>query len=300
MSFSPVERIGVHSVALQILREFGWSCREQFVDDWGIDAQLEIVDDGKLTGRLIGMQIKSGKSYFKEEVPEGFVFRGKSRHLTYWKENSLPVILVLYNPQTTVAHWQIVRDDFVERLATGWKIVVPRKNTLSKPFKSNLRAIALPKHADRRRYDYLAGLINGFTDKPVTSSSAVHALYASFFAAQTEICIMVPFLSVELLDALSVAALSVRVRILFGKVLCPSIQLSGYLENAPRMTLRSPGSGMLHSKIYLLDSKLCTFTSSSLNLSVAKGNPELFWVTSDNTLVQETNDYFEDTWAKLG
>ncbi|MBZ5627354.1 MAG: DUF4365 domain-containing protein [Acidobacteriia bacterium] len=42
--------------------------------DFGIDGQIEIIDsDRKATGRLIGCQVKSGPSYFKEKTSSGVI-----------------------------------------------------------------------------------------------------------------------------------------------------------------------------------------------------------------------------------
>ena len=55
-------RVGVYAVALAIEKSLGWILREQPTSDHGIDAHVEIVDERDVTGRLIALQIKSGKS----------------------------------------------------------------------------------------------------------------------------------------------------------------------------------------------------------------------------------------------
>ena len=59
-----VERIGVSSVE-KIINQMGMIFREQPVDDYGIDAQIEIVENKFATVKLIAVQIKSCNSYFK-------------------------------------------------------------------------------------------------------------------------------------------------------------------------------------------------------------------------------------------
>ena len=65
--FNPIERIGVHEVALVFLKAFGWIEREQPISDFGIDMHVEIVQEGRPTGQMIALQIKSGKSFFEEK-----------------------------------------------------------------------------------------------------------------------------------------------------------------------------------------------------------------------------------------
>ena len=84
------DRSGVHAVGLIFSKELNWIFREQTVSDYGIDAHAEIKDDeGNPTGKLIALQIKSGKSYFIKKG-DGYVYRGKIRHLKYWESHCLP------------------------------------------------------------------------------------------------------------------------------------------------------------------------------------------------------------------
>src|SRR5438094_129518 len=108
MNYNSTDRQGVQWVGLKTA-ELKWIFREQPTDDWGIDAQLEVVAEGIVTGRLIAVQIKSGPSWFLEETENGFVFRGDMRHLDYWQGHSLPVIIVIYNNETKQGYWGIVR-----------------------------------------------------------------------------------------------------------------------------------------------------------------------------------------------
>ena len=94
-----VARVGVSGVS-SIFEKIGYAFREQSVEDYGIDAIVEERSNNGLTGKLIGVQIKSGESFFKEVKENKVIFRGKMRHYEYWTHYSLPVIIVLYNPET--------------------------------------------------------------------------------------------------------------------------------------------------------------------------------------------------------
>jgi hypothetical protein len=139
------ERIGLSAVAQKFERDFGWSFREQPINDTGVDAQVEVVQQGVSTGRLLALQVKSGESYFRERSGQGFVFRGKPGHLGYWLAHSLPVILVLYDPVADVAYWQSITADTIERTSKGWKVSVPLKQTLSSP---SIPALSELAHGD--------------------------------------------------------------------------------------------------------------------------------------------------------
>ena len=134
------ERIGVHKIALTILKEFNWLAREQPISDYGIDLHAEIVEDGKPTGMLYAIQIKSGKSYFEESTEKAIVFRGEKRHLSYWLDYSIPVILVLYNPEDDDLYWSFVTKQNTQETKKAWKIEIPKTNILSKHSKDELKS----------------------------------------------------------------------------------------------------------------------------------------------------------------
>lgn len=119
--FSPTERIGVNAVEAVFLNEFQWITRSQYESDQGIDSQVEVCVDGRPTGKLIAIQIKSGSSYFRETNDGCVVIRGKKVHYEYWVNHSLPVILVVYNPETKVILWKHLTKDSIFVSSKGWK-----------------------------------------------------------------------------------------------------------------------------------------------------------------------------------
>ena len=77
----PTQRAGVAFTELTVTRDFGWLFREQLESDLGVDAHVEIVADGRGTGGLLGLQIKTGPSYLKEKSDSGFLYRPDNRHV---------------------------------------------------------------------------------------------------------------------------------------------------------------------------------------------------------------------------
>ena len=77
------ERAGLNAVSTIFNEQFKWFFREQPVLDWGIDAQIELLDKRMPTGRLFAVQIKTGASYFKKQA-EDYVYYGQMKHLDYW------------------------------------------------------------------------------------------------------------------------------------------------------------------------------------------------------------------------
>lgn len=62
------DRESVNAVEAIFVKELGWIFREQTVADWGIDAHVEVANEKEPSGRLLALQIKSGKSFFKKKT----------------------------------------------------------------------------------------------------------------------------------------------------------------------------------------------------------------------------------------
>ena len=98
------ERIGVHYIGY-LFSLGGVIFREISNTDVGIDAQIELIDEnGVATGKLAGIQIKSGDSFVNIKT-RTFTFRAEKKHFDYWKRYTLPIIGVVYSPCLNTAIW---------------------------------------------------------------------------------------------------------------------------------------------------------------------------------------------------
>ncbi len=140
---------GVAATQLKVVGDLGWLFREQPTADYGIDAQFEIVAGGVATGRLIAAQIKSGPSYFADPTPGGWWFTLDADDLKYWLDHSLPVLVVLFDPNTKIAYWQSVSESTVITGPRGGKkLLIPEAQTLDEA-----AVPALAKIAEGRPYE---------------------------------------------------------------------------------------------------------------------------------------------------
>lgn len=136
-------RLGVNILDQKVL-EAGHIFREQSISDYGIDAQIEIKDGTKATGRLVAAQIKAGPSYFSKEDENGFWYYMSDQHRDLWINHSLPVILVLCDLDERDCYYEIVSDETCVRTANGWKILVSKNKTLTTDSFLDLVSIASP------------------------------------------------------------------------------------------------------------------------------------------------------------
>jgi hypothetical protein len=115
-----------------VTSQLGLVFREQSTSDFGVDAQAEMKREGRPTGRLVGLQIKTGPAYFSEPYEDGWIFRPKKQHLKYWLNHSLPVYVLLANLDVMTVYWQEINE---QQLRTGPRggvyLQVPRANVLT-------------------------------------------------------------------------------------------------------------------------------------------------------------------------
>lgn len=151
-STDQTSRKGIHAVGA-IFTDLGWAFREQPTSDFGIDAQAEkLGEDGNGIGKLIALQIKSGPSYFIRRR-DGYVYYGEKRHRDYWTNHSLPVFIVLHEPESGLTIWQKVDENLIEDLAGGrWAIQIPADQTLDKEHATYLERHIAADLPSIRRY----------------------------------------------------------------------------------------------------------------------------------------------------
>ena len=102
----------------------GWLFRECFAHDLGIDAQVEIVDNNKPTGRLIVIQTA-------ELIVTANGYRAHGNHLQSWVKNCLPGIVVLYDPEDDVLYWESVSENTLIRTGNDWGVDIPKTKVLN-------------------------------------------------------------------------------------------------------------------------------------------------------------------------
>ncbi|MBW4717206.1 DUF4365 domain-containing protein [Saccharothrix obliqua] len=160
----------------QAFQRVGWLFRRQD-EDFGIDAQVEVVDGEEVLGLLVALQIKSGPSYFREPGDGGWWFRENTAHFTYWLGHSIPVAVVLVDMADEVCYWQLITEATVRRDAGAtWKVWVPRTNVVDGSAVTPLREAAEAR-VRHRSVGVPAGRL-GAADLEVhaaTSGSGAHA-----------------------------------------------------------------------------------------------------------------------------
>ncbi|WP_434453098.1 DUF4365 domain-containing protein [Lentzea sp. E54] len=117
---------------LAVVRDMHWVFREPGEEDLGIDAHLEVIDNGNSLGLLLAVQIKSGPSWFRSRADGGWWFRPDHDHVEYWLSHSIPVIVVLADIDTGACYWQHVSPrTLIKDRGARWKLLIPSSQVLN-------------------------------------------------------------------------------------------------------------------------------------------------------------------------
>ncbi|MCD9186329.1 MAG: DUF4365 domain-containing protein [Pyrinomonadaceae bacterium] len=132
------EAIGVYTVGL-LLSKLGLVFRPTPNKDVGIDGQVEYISKNKAIGKIVAVQIKSGKSYLLDRG-DHFAFYPKERHRNYWESFPLPVILMLHDPDNDNIYFTDARYylSIPERDRQYNYIPVPKSSILNESDKDKL------------------------------------------------------------------------------------------------------------------------------------------------------------------
>ena len=146
------DRIAQRGVALAMgaFEALGFAFRVQHDEDYGVDAHAELIEDERPTGRLLGIQLKTGSSYFKESQEDSYVFRVDSQHVEYWFDHCLPVLICLCDLDSGQVYWQAVDAETATSTGNGFKILIPMSQKLDSNSEANLRNLLTPMVAGNR------------------------------------------------------------------------------------------------------------------------------------------------------
>lgn len=134
---------GVTFVRNIVENQFEWVFRPTHLeDDFGIDAYFDVVGDhDSFTGKYLGVQIKTGKSYFKNLNPIGWKYIGENKHLNYFLNSNFPILLVIVDVDIQQAFWVEFDINKTEKTPSGWSIVIPNENILDLSAKPKFKTL---------------------------------------------------------------------------------------------------------------------------------------------------------------
>ncbi|WP_291590091.1 DUF4365 domain-containing protein [Comamonas sp. UBA7528] len=138
---------GVNAVSSTVNNKFGWIFRRNHNEhDFGIDGYIDVVtDSGAVTGQCLAIQIKTGKSFLRDGGAAGFTFYGELKHLNYYLNIPMPVLIVIHDDTSGKTYWQHFSQSRTDGTPTGWKMSIPRENIFESDKSRLLEIVGPPK-----------------------------------------------------------------------------------------------------------------------------------------------------------
>lgn len=134
----------VKSIVNEKISQNGLGClfRELKTADFGIDGQIEIVENGQVTGKIISVQIKSGNSYLKNNYSESWSVYIPKKTVNYWNSHSVPVLLILVDTDLKKCYWIRADLETHDEKKSSYKIKVLKKQVLDSSSYKKIKFIA--------------------------------------------------------------------------------------------------------------------------------------------------------------
>ena len=164
---SRIGRLGISILTEIVESELFWLLRiNHQEDDYGIDAFIDIIsEEGRLTGKSIAVQVKSGESYFRHKTEFGWKYYGEMSHLNYYLNIDLPVLIILVDTENRKAYRVHCDPNETEKHKTKWSITVPYYQQLTADFKNELLRFVSPE------IDYVSQLENYWNTNKMLKSA---------------------------------------------------------------------------------------------------------------------------------
>lgn len=196
--------IGVYTVGL-LLSKIGIIFRPTPNKDVGIDGQIEYISKNKAIGKIVAVQIKSGKSYMIDKE-DHFAFYPKDKHKNYWENFPLPVILMLHDPDNDKVYYSDARYylSIPERERKYNYIPVPKSSILNESDKDKLFS---QLGTSEEKFLTIPDLLHFITQETNSNASFPISFFDLFVNGLTNLC-RHSYFSMQLAEEIGEANLS--------------------------------------------------------------------------------------------
>lgn len=114
-------------------------------NDFGIDGYIELVVNHCVSGKLIGVQLKHGDSFFKAPTGYGYKYVGDNKHLNYYLNNQSSIFIVIMDENFDRMYW--VKFDIAKTMPLhddNWWIEISSDNQLKTNFRQAIFESSTP------------------------------------------------------------------------------------------------------------------------------------------------------------
>lgn len=288
---------GVYSVGRVFQKELKWIFRDQPKADHGIDAHVEVCNNGTPSGQLVAVQIKSGESFFKEYCEEGFIFRFGDWHHKYWLGHCLPVIIVLYNPVDDLIFWQKVNDETIKSTGKNWKVTIPYENLLKHSSGIDISQASVFTNGGYEKIDQFTY----FRDLEVAHAEKVIApLMNCIRNTKHEILVCAPYIDSDFLSVLNVLSHSAKVKLVTRAGLQEHVESTIRYHDSNSKNFSIKINSHVHDRFVVIDNRFSFMSSRNFTQVFEKKsqNMELIFPATDEKTVNQHVNQFNFIWEK--
>jgi len=159
-------RSGLTVVTKIVESDLNWIVRPNHQEnDFGIDAYIDIVTNESITGKSIAIQVKAGRSYLIEANKFNWKFKGELKHLNYYLNHDIPVLIILVDVEKEIAYWEICKPEHTNRQGQNWTMLIPKKQQITLEYKDELLKYV------SQSVDYVAQLEQYWSGNKILSES---------------------------------------------------------------------------------------------------------------------------------
>ena len=148
-----------HLEASANFARINWGPSDNHPHDLGTDLWVQVRNaQGEDLGCLVGVQVRTGDSYFKNadcvDGESGWWHEGlDARHVQHWLHHRENHLLVLHDHHTKVSYWEHINRKTVVSTGVGFKVFVPKTQTVDETRRSDLISVAFAEPETRRAVD---------------------------------------------------------------------------------------------------------------------------------------------------
>lgn len=164
---------GVNMISNIVHDKLHWIFRRNHNEhDFGIDGYIDLVSlDNSVTGKCLAVQIKHGPSYFTQKDEYGYIYHGETKHLNYWMNHPIPVLILLCDSTNGHCFWEHFHPSKTEKTNGGWKMTIPTSNVFDESAIQILENLAGPAK------DYSDELSNYWKENNILQNEADLVIY---------------------------------------------------------------------------------------------------------------------------
>ena len=145
-----------HLEAAANFARINWGPSDNYPHDLGTDLWVQVRNAaGEDLGCLVGVQVKTGDSYFNNSdcingEPGWWHDRLDDRHIQHWLHHRDNHLLVLHDHHTNVSYWEHINRKTAVSTGVRYKVFVPKNQTIDEAHREDLISVALAEPETRR------------------------------------------------------------------------------------------------------------------------------------------------------